>query len=119
MFDSSDQYRKRWKHVQYLADQFWRKWLKLYVPELQRRIKWTKTMDDIKVKDLVLICDQFTPRNLWPMAIVQEVYPSKDNLVRSVKIRTRTGCLVRPITKLVRLESADEFNPNNVTNDKS
>ena len=115
-FDESDQYRKRWKHAQFLANQFWRKWLKLYLPELQRRVKWTKTTENIKPKDLVLIFYQFTPRNLWPLAIVEEVHPGRDNLVRSVKVRTRTGSFVRPITKIVLLESAGEFDQTN--NDK-
>lgn len=33
-------YRCKWRHVQYLADQFWKRWVKDYLPELQRRGKW-------------------------------------------------------------------------------
>ena len=108
-FVDADRYRRRWRHVQFLADQFWRKWLRLYLPELQRRVKWHKVMTNLKPGDLVLLCDQMTPRNLWPLAVVQEVFPGRDNLVRSVRIRTRTGSLVRPLSKLVVLESAGEF----------
>ena len=38
--DSRDVYKRRWKFVQYVANQFWQKWMKLYIPELQYRAKW-------------------------------------------------------------------------------
>jgi len=28
---------RRWRHVQYLADVFWRRWLREYLPSLQER----------------------------------------------------------------------------------
>ena len=35
-----DQYSSRWRQVQYLADVFWRRWLREYLPSLQQRQKW-------------------------------------------------------------------------------
>lgn len=102
----STNYRKRWRYVQHLADQFWRKWVKSYLPELQRRTKWTNVNPNIKVNDLVMIVDQPMPRYLWPLAIVKEVNTGRDGLVRSVRVRTRTTELVRPITKIVLLEGS-------------
>ena len=97
-------YRKRWRYVQHLADQFWKKWVKSYLPELQQRTKWTDVNPNIKVNDLVMIVDQPMPRYLWPLAIVKEINAGRDGLVRSVRVRTRTTELVRPITKIVLLE---------------
>ena len=54
--------------------------------------------------DLVLLLEENVPRNLWPLARVVEVYPSEDELVRAVKVKTRCIQLVRPVTKLVMLE---------------
>ncbi|XP_071830918.1 uncharacterized protein [Apostichopus japonicus] len=105
-FENVDRFRRRWRHVQHLANQFWRKWLKLYLPELQKRSKWTGVTDNLAVGDLVLILDELTPRNLWPLALVVSVNCSRDGLVRSVRVKTRTTELVRPITKIVLLESA-------------
>ena len=34
-FDQSDIYRRRWRHVQFLSDQFWRRWVREYLPTLQ------------------------------------------------------------------------------------
>ena len=55
--------------------------------------------------DLVLLQDDTMSRGSWPMCVVQELFPSQDGLVRSVKVRTRTSSYLRPISKLVLLES--------------
>ena len=34
---------RRWRQVQYMADIFWRRWLKECLPILQGRAKWTKS----------------------------------------------------------------------------
>ena len=80
----------------------------MYLPELQRRCKWTDTKPNLSVGDLVLITDTNTPRNLWPLALVVDAPPGRDGLVRSVRLRTRTTELVRPITKVILLESATD-----------
>ena len=52
----------------------------------------------------MLICDEHTPRGVWPMAVVTSVNVSNDGLVRSVTVRTKASSFVRPVTKLVSLE---------------
>ncbi|XP_064642839.1 uncharacterized protein LOC135497072 [Lineus longissimus] len=52
--------------------------------------------------------DESTPMHLWPLARVVEVFPGKDNLVRSARVKTRTATLTRPIHKLSLLESSEE-----------
>jgi len=106
MFHDADLYKRRWRCVQHLADVFWSKWLSEYLPELQKRAKWFKSHKNVKVGDLVLITNENTPRGVWPMGIVQEVYPGTDGLVRSVKIKTKVTELVRPIVKIVLLEGS-------------
>ncbi len=58
--------RRRWRHSQILADQFWRHYLKFYLPGLQSRQKWQKDTPDIQVGTTVLIVDPHLPRALWP-----------------------------------------------------
>ena len=103
-FHSGDKYRKRWKFIQYLANQFWKRWLREYLPELQRRAKWMKEEENIKVGDVVLVCEEATPRFLWPLGLVVEVRKGRDQLVRSVKVKTKSTELVRPVSKVVKLE---------------
>jgi hypothetical protein len=40
LFDKADCYsRRRWRYIQYLADMFWKRWVKEYLPTLQSRQK--------------------------------------------------------------------------------
>ena len=103
-----DLYGRRWRQVQYLADVFWRRWTKGYLPSLQTRQKWNKEQRNFAAGDVVLVLDDKTPRNFWPLGRVLEVYTNRnDGLVRSVKLKTRTSELTRPVTKIVLLERAD------------
>ena len=106
-FSRCDMYRRRWRFVQHLAQQFWQRWLKEYLPELQKRNKWQREQRNVKVGDVVLIMDENTPRGIWPMGQVVEVNEGRDGLVRSARVRTKSTELVRPITKLVVLEEAE------------
>lgn len=103
-FCDSDLYRRRWRVVQQLADTFWRRWLREYLPELQRRSKWRDSCRNVKVGDIVLVCEESTPRGLWPMGIVSEVLISRDQMVRSVRVKTKASTLLRPLSKIVLLE---------------
>ena len=54
--DSFDVYSsKRWRRVQYLANLFWKRWVKEYLPILQKRQKWTKLNPNFIVGDVVII----------------------------------------------------------------
>ena len=103
-FIRADGYRKSWKLVQFLADQFWSQWLKLYIPCLQARHKWFKQKRNLAVGDVVLIADDNTKRSCWPKAVVEETFPDKDGLVRRSRLRTACSSLTRDIRKLCLLE---------------
>ena len=99
--------RRRWRQVQYLADQFWKRWIRDYLPTLSRRQKWTVPRRNMKVNDLVLLKDENLPRNQWFFARISRVYESPDGFVRTVDIKTPTGTYTRPIQKLCLLETAE------------
>jgi hypothetical protein len=104
----SDLYsRRRWRQVQYLADIFWKRWTKEYVPSLRLRQKWTRTERNVKVGDVVIIIDENAPRNTWLLGRVVETFASSDGLVRSAKVVTKSSELVRPIHKLCLLEAVE------------
>jgi len=104
-FRPEDVFRKRWRHVQVIAENFWKKFVKFYLPELQRRVKWTDVNPNLKPGDLVMLMDVLTPRNLWPIGLVQSVDVGRDGLVRSVKVKTKDGVYARPVVKIVLLEA--------------
>ena len=100
--------RRRWRMVQSLMESFWRRWMREYLPELQRRTKWRGEQRDLCIGDLVLVVDEMCPRGLWPLALVLEVQVGRDGHVRSARLKSRSTIMVRPITKLVLLESSLE-----------
>ncbi|XP_064623536.1 uncharacterized protein LOC135485423 [Lineus longissimus] len=108
IFESRDCYsRKRWRRIQFLADNFWRRWYTEYLQTLQERRKWLRPSRNLKPGDIVLIIDNSAPRNSWLMAKVESVIKDGKGLVRSADVKTRYSSLTRPIAKLcLLLESA-------------
>ena len=106
VFYESDKYSRRWRHVQSLSNQYWSRWQREYLSCLQTRCKWQNVQSNVKVGDVVLIVDEHTPRGLWPLGRVTEVKVSRDGLVRSAQVKTKSTFLWRPIAKLVLLEGA-------------
>lgn len=123
IFEKEDLHcRRQWRQAQYLANLFWKRWIKEYLPTLQERKKWNEPKENLKVDDLVLLADEHYPRGQWPLARVVEVFKGEDGYVRSAKvitsctvvtrakrqrereIKVTRTVLTRPITKLCRLE---------------
>ena len=96
--------RRKWRQAQFLADLFWSRWVKEYLPMLQVRRKWLSVKPNLKPNDLVLLVDNNLPRGRWNLGRIVETYPGSDGLVRTVKVKTKSGEFVRPIQKLCLLE---------------
>ena len=100
-FVKEDMYcRKRWRRVQFMANEFWQRWRKEILPLLHIRQKWNKVEDDLQVDDIVLIADETLPRNQWLLARITCVHPSQDGLIRKVTLKTATSSPGRPTHKL-------------------
>ncbi|XP_038059675.1 uncharacterized protein LOC119730725 [Patiria miniata] len=104
-FDTKDLYKRRWRQVQYLADVFWIRWFKEYLPSLQQRQKWLHPQRNLQVGDLVLIRHESIPRSKWPLGLMVATHPGKDGYVRSVRVKTQAGVYVRPTDKICLLEA--------------
>ena len=104
-FEEPDLYsRKRWRRVQYLAQQFWSRWKKEYLHQLQSRQKWNSEQRNLQIGDIVLLGESDQPRCDWKLALVTETYASRDDLVRKVRLHIGNGhYLDRPVHKLVLL----------------
>ncbi len=108
-FHKSDLYaRRRWKQVQYMADLFWHRWTQEYLQLLQKRQKWTNVRKNFNVGDIVLVVDPTAPRGSWPLGRVLEAKTDASGLTRSVKLKTKTSILERPISKLCRLLETED-----------
>ena len=120
-FDPPDVYsRKRWRRVQYLANEFWTRWRKEFLQTLQPRKKWSNNVNNLKVNDIVLVKDENLARNEWRMGKITEANTDKDGFVRKVKIQLadkdldKRGkrlkdhvFLERPVHKLILLVNSE------------
>lgn len=100
--------RKQWRIAQSFADAFWKRWLREYLPTLIPRKKWTEKENPLEVGDIVLIVDLQAPRNCWKKGTITRVFPSADKEVRVAEVRTRSGNLMRPTRKLIKLLGVKE-----------
>lgn len=103
---SSDlQGKSQWRRAQKLADMYWARWLREYMPELQHRREPHGRGPPLQVGDIVVIVDNTLPRNTWPLGRVTAVYPGPDGVVRAADVQTKAGFLRRPTKKLVILHT--------------
>lgn len=96
--------RKKYRQALALANMFWDRWRREYLPSLIVRPKWTSESRNLEEGDVVLIMEPNVARDHWPLARVVKVLPSSDGRVRKVEVKTQSGILTRPVTKLCLLE---------------
>ena len=96
--------RRQWKQAAYLAEQFWRRWRREYLPLLQLRAgPCTRARTNLRPGNVVLVVDDSVPRGTWPLGRVEEALVGSDGRVRTVRVSVRGTTFVRPITKVVKI----------------
>ncbi|XP_073776433.1 uncharacterized protein [Danio rerio] len=95
--------KRRWRHSQLLADQFWKRFLLNYLPELQIRQKWHRNAENLQPGTVVMIVDHQLPRTLWPVGQVTKVFPGDDGKVRTAEVEVKGKIYIRPINRLISL----------------
>lgn len=98
---------KRWLLVTQVTQCFWKRWKSDYLNTLIQRNKWTSSNDNVKINDVVILHTPNCPPQQWPIGIVINVMPGKDNVVRVATVRTSHGVLTRPASKLALLPVGD------------
>ena len=91
------------------VNEFWKCWLKYFSPNLLPRNKWYRPRENVQVGDLVLHIDPKQKRSRWEMAVICDVYPGADGLVRKVRIKSQHGEYDRPIHKLCLIATKQEL----------
>ena len=104
-FDTNSCYtRRHWAQVQFLANQFWRRWAKEFLPNLLQRQKWFNRNRNFEVGDVVLLVEDMQHRSNWLVGRVIRTLTDKEGLVRVVQVKARNTVLTRPVTKLCLIE---------------
>lgn len=89
----------RWQLVQQITQQFWKRWSKEYVHQLQQRGRWTKECRNVQVDDIVVIQDDTLATN-WRLGRVIATHPGTDGHVRVATMKTAGGIVKRTICKV-------------------
>ncbi|XP_058827841.1 uncharacterized protein LOC131687764 [Topomyia yanbarensis] len=106
---------KQWQLVQRKLQDFWTRWRREYLSQLQGRVKRWRPPVQMEVGRLVIIRDDNQPPFRWKMGRIEVVHPGEDGVVRVVTLKTATGLLTRPVEKLCILPIAESFEDNNST----
>ncbi|XP_058838120.1 uncharacterized protein LOC131693879 [Topomyia yanbarensis] len=104
MDDSGSALRQNWRVSQVVANQFWKRWVTDYLPEITRKTKWFEHTKPISLGDVVVIADSNLPRNCWPKGKVIHTRVGRDGQIRSATVQTARGVYERPATKLAVLD---------------
>ena len=96
--------KKRWRRIQQLITQFWKRWRKEFLPSLNVRGKWFNPKRELTAGDVVLLVEPNAKRGEWPLGRVIETYRGGDGLIRVVKIRVGDNEYIRPVHRLCPLE---------------
>lgn len=92
----------RWQRIEQMRQHFWRRWMREYLTELQRRPRGSDThVTQIVPGSMVLLVENNVPPLCWKLGRIVEVHPGADNIVRVVSIKTANG-VVRRAVKGVR-----------------
>ena len=109
LFDKKDNYaRRRRAQVQYLTNQFWRRWTREFLPNIIHRQKWFQAHRNLRKDDIVLIVDESQPRSRWALGRIMDVFPDRKGLVRTVLVKTRNIVVTRPVSKLCPILMTDD-----------
>ena len=103
-----DRYTRHWRHAQSLADCFWRRWIKEYVPILHLRHKWMRVRRDFRKGDFVLLVGENMARGNWSKAVVVDAIQGTDGHVREVILRTTNGTIRRDVRRICLLEGVED-----------
>ncbi len=94
--------KRTWRHGQVMADHFWARFIRCYLPTLQCRQKCYGTPTDLSVDSVVLVIDPQFPWALLPVGRVIRVHQSANGHVRSSDIQVKDKVYIQPVAQLIR-----------------
>lgn len=80
-----------WEGLQQLQQKFWNFWYNNFLHQLQTRPINFREKTNVQLGDMVLIKDDNLPPMKWLMGRIIKLFPSKDKVIRNVRIKTQHG----------------------------
>lgn len=100
--------RKRARFLLKCKQAMWNRWTRKYVRSLreQHRLNRAKKTSQPSIGEVVIIKEDKKPRNVWKLAVVNQLITGRDGVVRAAKLKTGNGYLERAIQHVFPLELA-------------
>ncbi|KFD47304.1 hypothetical protein M514_11814 [Trichuris suis] len=86
-----DHLKKALTSVQILVEQFWRRWIREYLPTLASSPEKKSITNQVKDGDVVFLVEGDNPRGTWPLGKIIKSYPGPDDAVRVVDVQCSPG----------------------------
>lgn len=96
-------YLTRFDRVEQMRQDFWKRWSKEYITELQRSTKWQTNKGTLTPNTLVLIKEDNAPPMKWHLGRVLQTFAGKDGISRVASIKTATGNIQRSFPEICPL----------------
>lgn len=105
---------KHFQQIQYLLQTFWKRWQNEVLSELQERNKWFKEPLELRVGMLVLLKEQNLPPLKWLTGRIIKLISGKDNVIRTVVVKTASSIFERAVANICILP-VDDVSLDNLT----
>ncbi|XP_076384529.1 uncharacterized protein LOC143263451 [Megalopta genalis] len=92
-----------WQHIQKVKQDFWARWYKEYISQLNVRQRWTKGSPNITKGTIVVLKEDNLPPLQWRLGCVVQLHPGQDDFARVVTVRTSQGVYKRNVRQLAPL----------------
>ncbi|CAL1272539.1 unnamed protein product [Larinioides sclopetarius] len=103
---------KRWRLLISAKDEFWKRWTRSILHQLQSRTKWKASIStSLQPGSLVYIVSDHTSPLSWPLARVVHLFPGADGISRVATLKTPTGIITRAINRLLPLPVSQALAP--------
>ena len=92
---------------QKLADDFWRRWQRVYLTALRsfHEVRQQQASTKFTRGDVALLQEDVRPRHMWKKALIEQLIEGRDGMIHTVVLRTPEGNKINhPIQLVIPLE---------------
>ncbi|XP_047022485.1 uncharacterized protein LOC124631893 [Helicoverpa zea] len=90
----------RWRLTQKMVNDFWNRWHKEYLVNLNQRYKWNTKQSEPDIDDIVILKEDNIPPSKWILGKIIKKHVGPDGITRVVSIKCKNGVYKRPVSKL-------------------
>ncbi|XP_063894722.1 uncharacterized protein LOC135117968 [Helicoverpa armigera] len=108
----------RYQLIEKIRQDFWQRWRREFVAELQQRTKWKTRQHELRVGDLVILKEENVPPLQWRLGRVTRLYPGTDGVSRVADVMSSRGTVRRAVNKMCILPSSAPADTTLINDDK-